>query len=268
VHGETPKEVRRDLFPEYANGGFQYLVNVGVATEGFDEPSIEVVVMARPTKSRSLYAQMVGRGTRVLPGLIEELDGPEHRKSVIQESDKPSLEVVDFVGNAGRHRLVTSADILGGNYNDDIVERAKRNAEKKSANKGMPVDVIDELQLAEWELEREKREAVEAARRQKLKFRAQYSTAKVNPFDVYGLQPWRERAWHKGRQPTDKQIALLERNGVDVSGLSFAYKFFWFLACLLVFIHSSYPLDLPLNIVVKRLSIGCEQLVHHILPFT
>lgn len=223
VHGGTPKETRRDLFPEYANGGFQFLVNVGVATEGFDEPGIEVVVMARPTKSRSLYAQMVGRGTRVLPGLVEGLDGPEHRKSVIRESNKPSLEVIDFVGNAGRHKLVTSADILGGNYNDDIVERAKKNVEKKSTTDRLPVDVVDELKIAEWELEKEKREAAEAARRRKLKLRANYSTAKVNPFDVYNISPWRERSWHKGRQPTDKQVALLERNGVDVSGLSFTH---------------------------------------------
>lgn len=223
VHCGTPKETRRALFPEYAAGEFQYLVNVGVATEGFDEPGIEVVVMARPTKSRSLYAQMVGRGTRVLPGLIENAEGPEQRKAIIAGSRKPFLEVIDFVGNCGRHRLITSADILGGNYNDDIVERAKRNAEKKSADKGMPVDVIDELQIAEWQLEKEKREAAEAARRQKLKLRAQYSTAKINPFDVYGIEPWRERAWHKGRQPTEKQVGFLDRSGVDVSGLSFTH---------------------------------------------
>lgn len=223
VHGGTPKEKRRALFPEYARGGFQFLVNVGVATEGFDEPGIEIVVMARPTKSRSLYAQMVGRGTRVLPGLVEEVDGPERRKSIIRESDKPSLEVIDFVGNAGRHKLITSADILGGNYNDDIVDRAKKNAEKKSADNGMPVDVIDELELAELQLEMERREAAEAERRSTVKFRAKFSTAKVNPFDVFSIQPWRERAWHKNRQPTDKQIAMLERSGVDISGLSFTH---------------------------------------------
>jgi superfamily II DNA or RNA helicase len=50
VHGGTPKEARRALFPAYAAGEFQFLVNVGVATEGFDEPGIEVVAMARPTK--------------------------------------------------------------------------------------------------------------------------------------------------------------------------------------------------------------------------
>ena len=223
VHGGTPKEERRALFPAYAAGEFQYLVNVGVTTEGFDEPGIEIVVMARPTKSRSLYAQMVGRGTRTLPGVIDYIESPEARKEAIAESGKPSLEVIDFVGNAGRHRLITSADILGGRYDDEIVVRAKRNAEKKSADKNLPVDVIDELKLAEWELEKEKRESAEAERRKHLKLRAQYSTAKINPFDVYGIEPWRERAWHKGRQPTEKQIAFLAKSGVDIAGLSFTH---------------------------------------------
>jgi superfamily II DNA/RNA helicase len=223
VHGGTPKEARRELFPEYAAGAFQYLVNVGVATEGFDEPGIEVVVMARPTKSRSLYAQMVGRGTRPLSGLIDNIEEAESRKQAIESSGKPSLEVIDVVGNAGRHKLITSADILGGKYDEAIVERAKRNAKKKSADSAMPVDIINELELAERQIEKEKREAAEAERRKHLKLRANYSTAKVNPFDVFGIQPWRERAWHKGRQPTEKQIAFLERSGVDVSGLSFTH---------------------------------------------
>jgi type I site-specific restriction endonuclease len=223
VHGGTPKEERRALFPAYAEGEFQYLVNVGVTTEGFDEPGIEVVVMARPTKSRSLYAQMVGRGTRTLPGVIDHIDESEHRKEAIAESGKPSLEVIDFVGNAGRHKLITSADILGGRFDDAVVERAKSNTKRKSVDNGLPVDVIDELQIAEWQIEKEEREAAEAARRKHLKLRAKYSTAKINPFDIYGIEPWRERAWHKGRQPTDKQIAFLEHSGIDISGLSFTH---------------------------------------------
>ena len=223
VHGGTPKETRRGLFSAYANKEFQYLVNVGVATEGFDDPSIEVVVMARPTRSRSLYAQMAGRGTRVLPDLIEDMDGPEERKAAIRASAKPSLEIIDFVGNCGRHRLVTSSDILGGNLDDAIVDRAKKNAEVKSADTGKPVDVIDELELAEQQLERERREAIEAAHRKSLKVRAKFSTAKVNPFNVYNIQPWRERAWHKDRPPSEKQNAMLDRNGIDSSGLTFTH---------------------------------------------
>jgi len=131
--------------------------------------------------------------------------------------------IIDFVGNSGRHKLVTSADVLGGNYSDEIVERAKKNAETKSAENKMPVDVLDELELAERQIEREKQLAAEAARRNKLKVNAVFSTADVNPFDQFGIQPRRELAWHRGRKPTEKQIDFLERRGIDTSGLSFTH---------------------------------------------
>ncbi len=223
VHGGTPKEERRELWPAYTAGEFQYLVNVGITTEGWDEPSVEVVVMARPTKSRRLMAQMLGRGTRALPNLIEDCAGADARKLAIAGSDKSELLVLDFVGNCGRHKLITPPDILGGKYEDDIVDRAKKNAEKDSAQSGIPVDVIEQLELAEKQLAQEKAEAEERDSRQKIKLRAKYSTAKVNPFEMYNIQPWREKGWHKGRQPSEKQVALLERNGIDVNGLSFTH---------------------------------------------
>ncbi len=118
---------------------------------------------------------------------------------------------------------MTSADILGGNYSDEIVERAKKNAETKSAENKLPVDVLDELELAERELQREKQLAAEAARRSMLKINALYSTAAVNPFDRFGIAPCREPAWHRGRTPTEKQIDFLARRGIDASGLSFMH---------------------------------------------
>lgn len=223
VHGKTPKDERKQLFADYAENKFQYLVNVGVATEGFDDPSIEAVVMARPTKSRSLYAQMVGRGTRPLPHIVDGLETAEERRAAIADSYKHSIMVVDFVGNSGRHKLMTSADVLGGNYSDEIVARAKKNAEIKSAEQKLPVDVLDELELAERQLEREKQLAAEAAQRSKLKINAIYSTAAVNPFDRFGIEPQREPAWHRGKMPTEKQIEFLERRGIDTSGLSFTH---------------------------------------------
>jgi superfamily II DNA or RNA helicase len=219
VHGGTPKDERAVMFREYAEGRFQYLVNVGVATEGFDDPGIEVVVMARPTKSRSLYAQMCGRGTRTLPGTIDGIQDATARRSAIALSGKPVLDVLDFVGNSGRHRLITTADILGGDYNDDVVERAK----KKIAESGEACSVLDELEAAQKELEAEAVSANEKLRRERIIARAKYSTAKVNPFNVLDLEPVREKGWHQGRGPTDGQLACLEKMGVDTAGLSFTH---------------------------------------------
>jgi len=218
VCGKTDKDERARIFRDFRDGRFQYLVNVGVATEGFDEPSIEYVVLGRPTKSRSLCAQMIGRGTRTLPGVVNSGQTPDDRKALISLSEKPFLTVLDFAGNAGRHRLITPADILGGNYNDEVVERAKKNISKQGTG-----DLLTELQKAEKELEAERRKRVAEEQGQLLRVRAQYSTARINPFDVLDLEPTREKGWNKGRQPSAKQVAYLKHLGIDTSGLSFTH---------------------------------------------
>jgi superfamily II DNA or RNA helicase len=223
VCGTTPKEVRRSMFDDFAEKDFQYLVNVGVATEGFDDPGIEVVVMARPTKSRTLYAQMAGRGTRPLPGIVDLYDTVVERREAIAASDKKVLEIMDFVGNAGRHKLITSADILGGHYTDEVVDLAKKNAEEESSAKKKPVDIVTELQKAEREIAKRHREAEDAIARDHLLLRAKYSTAKINPFNVLDIDPKREAPWHKGRPPTSGQKKYLEKCGVPIDGLTFTH---------------------------------------------
>src|SRR5207245_6000940 len=64
VCGKTNKDLRRATLQRFASGQTPVVVNCGVLTEGFDNPAVEVIIMARPTKSRSLYCQMIGRSTR------------------------------------------------------------------------------------------------------------------------------------------------------------------------------------------------------------
>jgi superfamily II DNA or RNA helicase len=214
VTGATPKDERRGMLADYAAGKFQMLVNVGVATEGFDEPGIVCVVMARPTKSRALYAQMAGRGTRPLPGLVDAYEEADARRAAIAASAKPACEIIDFVGNSGRHRLITTADILGGNYSDEVVERARAEAEEAD---GEAVDMAEALADAEKDLAEER----ERARRAALRVKARYTSQVVDPFDVFHIEPWRERGWDKDRQPSEKMLSLLERSGIDTKGLTF-----------------------------------------------
>ena len=68
IHGEMKSEDRVDVLQRFREGRLAALTNVGVLTEGFDDPGVSCVAMARPTKSVGLYAQMVGRGMRLLPG--------------------------------------------------------------------------------------------------------------------------------------------------------------------------------------------------------
>ncbi|MFH1418777.1 MAG: DEAD/DEAH box helicase [Planctomycetota bacterium] len=221
VSGKTPKPERRQLFDDYARREFQYLVNVGVATEGFDDPGISVIVMARPTKSRALYSQMIGRGTRPVPGCVDDPDmfgSGAMRREAIASSGKASLEVIDFVGNSGRHRLITTADVLGGNYSDEVIDRARKTVERDG--QGNVLEKLDEArrQIRE-ERERAKRE--EAKRRAHLIAGAKYRMAVVDPFDVFGLEPQRERGWNKDRPLTDRMVALLERQGINTRNLTF-----------------------------------------------
>lgn len=224
VTGKTPRDERGETFDDYAKGRFQFLVNVGVATEGFDDPGIGLVVMARPTKSRALYAQMAGRGTRPADEIahtLNDMDSPASRRELIANSVKPHCEIIDFVGNSGRHRLITSADILGGRYDDAVVERAKQNVEA-AGKAGRAADMQEALEEAQHELEAEKEEAELLARRKtELRTRPKYTVSKVDPFDVLHIQPARERGWEVDKPPSEKMAGLLEKFGVQTSGLSY-----------------------------------------------
>jgi superfamily II DNA or RNA helicase len=68
VDGTTPKPERTDVLKNYVSGDIQVVSNMGVLTEGFDAPATQAVLLARPTRSRTLFTQIVGRGLRPYPG--------------------------------------------------------------------------------------------------------------------------------------------------------------------------------------------------------
>jgi ATP-dependent helicase IRC3 len=68
ILGDTPDDERKQSLADFASGAIKVIVNVGVLTEGFDEPSIGAIILARPTRSSLLYTQIVGRGTRLFEG--------------------------------------------------------------------------------------------------------------------------------------------------------------------------------------------------------
>jgi ATP-dependent helicase IRC3 len=68
ILGDTPDDERKQSLADFASGTIKVIVNVGVLTEGFDEPSIGAIILARPTRSSLLYTQIVGRGTRLFEG--------------------------------------------------------------------------------------------------------------------------------------------------------------------------------------------------------
>ncbi len=93
VYGQMKPEARRRTLADFRAGRLSAVTNVGVLTEGFDDPGVSCIAMARPTRSSGLYAQCVGRGTRPAPG-------------------KPDCVVLDFA-DLGDLSLVTLPSLAG-----------------------------------------------------------------------------------------------------------------------------------------------------------
>lgn len=227
---------RRDIVESYGRGDFQYLVNCNIATEGFDSPAIACVVMARPTKSRPLYSQMLGRGTRILPGVIEgtdakgndfQLNTAAERIAAIAGSAKPHLLVIDFTGNSGKHRLIHPADVLGGTteepLSDEITDIINSKVSAATAV-GESLDVSKVISEAKLELEAKKRlEALAeqervAKLREVIRANVQYSLRKLTPMEVFDLAeaPKGNVGMNFVKRPTEGQVKSLREMGVDV----------------------------------------------------
>ena len=217
ISGDTPPEERRQVLRDYAESRFQILVNCMVATEGFDCPDIGMVVVARPTKSRSLYAQMVGRGTRPLPNTVDGLAEAEDRRAVIASSRKKDCIILDFCANAGKHSLASLPDILGGKMSEDVIKRAKQHQEE-SADSDQPIDVIALLQRAELEIEEEEKERRDKERRRVVVGKAKVSVGEIDAFSVYGLSN-RGRDTFRVLPLTEGQKEVLRKQGVPFDRL-------------------------------------------------
>lgn len=211
VVAETDVHTRRNEVANYKEGKRQILVTCSVFTEGFDAPNTAVIAMARPTKSRALYTQIIGRGTRPVPGLVDRLAdaSPEQRKAAIAKSGKPCVLVIDYVGNAGKHKLIHAADVLGDKYDDSIVARAK-DIIMASSRKRQAMTVQEALALAEAE---RKRQLAEVGR-SNVKAKVQYGVRHIDPFTALNIIPRREPSYLKGKPATEAQVAALVRFGI------------------------------------------------------
>jgi superfamily II DNA or RNA helicase len=135
LDGSTPLETRRAILQRLRTGETQVVANCAVLTEGFDEPSVDCIIIARPTQSRPLYQQMLGRGTRTYPG-------------------KTDCLILDVVGVSTRHTLQTAATLLGcaaaeldgQTVTEAVAARERREREREEAIQGTlrstPVDLF------------------------------------------------------------------------------------------------------------------------------
>lgn len=205
VHAKTPPEDRTEIFDRFKTGETSLIVNVGICTEGYNNPGVQTIFIARPTKSRSLYMQMIGRSTRPLPGLVDGLATAEERKAVIAASSKPWARLVDFAGNTGRHDIISPWNILGGHVSDDAVERAIKKAKKD----GKPVRVIANLNNTANEITKQAEEDEKA----RVLARSRFVTGEVDLMNGRGQRSqWQANRIAPAASP--KQINVMCRAGV------------------------------------------------------
>lgn len=192
VDGKTDKGRRRRVLRNFESGRLKVLCNCSLFTEGVDVPAIACVAIARPTKSRGLYTQMVGRGTRLL--------GPTFAES--ESNGKSDLLVLDFVGASGRHKLVTSIDLFGG----ELSEGARKAAIERMAE-GDAVPIAEAVQVAQEQLDEEKtRRSMETI---------SYRVVSADPFALLGVA---RKARYTGNPATHQQLQFLAKHGVTEAG--------------------------------------------------
>ena len=134
VTGATPIDERRQLLADFAAGKIRVMANCQVLTEGFDDPSVDCILMARPTASRGLYTQCIGRGLRKFPG-------------------KSDCLVLDITDNSTKHKLVTVLDLLGAGQATDAAGGDVLEAVDDDIHRAEQSRVIARRQVLTWRLE-------------------------------------------------------------------------------------------------------------------
>ena len=189
VNGQS--EDRREVLADFDAGKYNVLCNSMLLTEGWDCPSVDCVVVLRPTKVRSLYSQMVGRGTRLSPG-------------------KTDLLLLDFLWMTDKHELCRPADLV---CEDRAVARQMT---ETLAESGCPEDIEQAAAQASEDVVAQREEALakqlEEQRRKKAKLvdPLQYEMS-IQAEDLSGYVP--TFGWEAG-PPSDKQTAALEKLGI------------------------------------------------------
>ena len=189
VNGQSTD--RKEVLADFDAGKYNVLCNSMLLTEGWDCPSVDCVVVLRPTKVRSLYSQMVGRGTRLSPG-------------------KSDLLLLDFLWMTDKHELCRPTDLV---CEDRAVARQMT---ENLAESGCPQDIEEAAVQASEDVVAQREEALakqlEEQRRKKAKLvdPLQYEMS-IQAEDLAGYVP--AFGWEAG-PPTEQQAAALEKLGI------------------------------------------------------
>lgn len=198
AHGFQAAEVngdsqdRAEILKNFDAGKYNVLCNSMLLTEGWDCPSVDCIVVLRPTKVRSLYCQMVGRGTRLFPG-------------------KDHLLLLDFLWHTERHELCHPAHLIC--ESEEVARQMTTNLEK---NAGFPVDIEEAEQTASEDVVTRREEALAQKlaemkrRKRKLVDPLQFEMS-IQAEDLAGYVP--AFGWEMA-PPSEKQKRALEKLGI------------------------------------------------------
>lgn len=190
VNGESKD--RAEVLEAFDKGEYNVLCNSMLLTEGWDCPSVDCVIVLRPTKVRSLYSQMVGRGTRLCEG-------------------KSHLLLLDFLWHTERHELCHPADLIC-----EKKEVARKMTENLEGTAGCPMDLEEaerkasEDVIAEMEESLAKQLQEMRTRKKKLVDPLQFEMS-IQAEDLSGYVP--AFGWEMA-PPSDKQKQELEKRGI------------------------------------------------------
>lgn len=183
------------------------LANSALYVEGSDFPDVSCVAPFRATESTGYYRQQVGRGTRVLPGIVDGLPTPELRRAAIAMSAKPNLLILDPLWLTDRHTLCNHYDLVTSV------------PEIKAAMSKMP-----ELSLLEAE-ERAQRDFIKAMQKEAEKH-SKKEARFVNPLllgvsvDDAALASWEPATAWDSLSPTKEQMDFIRENKVNTAGIT------------------------------------------------
>ena len=189
VNGES--QDRAEILADFDAGKYNVLCNSMLLTEGWDCPSVDCIVVLRPTKVRSLYSQMVGRGTRLCPG-------------------KDHLLLLDFLWMTERHELCHPADLIC--TDEEVSKQMTANLE----DAGCPIDLEEAEKTAAEDVVAQREEALakqlaEMKRRKKKLVDPLQFEMSIQAEDLAGYVP--AFGWEMA-PPSDKQKATLEKLGI------------------------------------------------------
>lgn len=215
VYGEQGRRAD-DILARYKRRSFPYIVSVNKLYKGFDADCVKYVFMCRKTKSRRLYEQAMGRGTRPLSeirGALNAAKSAEERRAIIAASDKPFMVMVDMVGVDESAKDLGVIDVLGSSMTEKARERAKKKLLKSGAHEQ---DVEPAGREAAKQVADEERRAAEAEERRKRRAVSVSATVDVEFTDDLNVGRGGGSAPEAVvDRPSEKQINLLIAYGMD-----------------------------------------------------